>query len=95
MEEQQAVFVYLPWIDFDRLLVLTDELLALLEDTSIGKFDGNEIDDETTTLFFYGPDAEALFAYVWPCLTQYPFCEGARVTLRLGPIGGPTRGASI
>ena len=55
MEEQQAVFVYLPWIDFDRLLILTEDLLALLEDTSIGKFDGNEIDDETTTLFFYGP----------------------------------------
>lgn len=97
MKEQQAVFIYLPWIDFDQLLTLSEELIALLEGSSTGDLDGHEVDDENsmTTLFLYGPDAETLFAYVWPTLAKYPSCAGARVALHLGPLGGPTLGASI
>ena len=37
---------------------------------------------ESTTLFFYGPDSEALFKALAPSLNEEAICEGARVVIR-------------
>jgi hypothetical protein len=40
--------------------------------------------DEETSLFFFGPDAEAMFARVEPVLRRLPIAQNARVVLRHG-----------
>jgi hypothetical protein len=43
--------------------------------------------DEATSLFFFGPDAEAMFAGVEPVLRRLPIAQNARVVLRHGKKG--------
>lgn len=37
---------------------------------------------ETTTLMFYGDDAERMFAAMQSVLREDPICAGAKITLR-------------
>lgn len=61
---------------------LENRLEEVLEAGGQGELDGHETGPENTTLFLYGPDAEALFRAVEPVLRAYPLCRGARVTIR-------------
>lgn len=61
---------------------LENRLEEALETNERGELDGHESGPETTTVFLYGADAEALFRAVEPVLRDYPLCQGARVTIR-------------
>jgi hypothetical protein len=73
------------------LATLEDQLTEALTRKGTGEFDGNEIGPGETTLFMYGPDAEALLRTVEPVLRAYPLCRGARVIIRAGQPGAPER----
>lgn len=96
MNEQQAVLIHLDGTNLPAevyeqydLMTLEMRLMELLEGQDLGEFDGNEIGPGEATLFFYGPDADALFSAVEPVLTAYPLCRNARVVLRRGGLGSP------
>lgn len=72
--------------DVDRLEEQLTEALA-----DLGEFDGDEQGPETTTLFLYGPDAEAMFRAVEPVLLNYPLAAGSKVTIRQGEPGAQQR----
>ena len=96
MEEtdEQAVLVYLDgqtlpdevYAEYD-VGGLEDQLRPLLEQTGVGIYDGDEFGPKEVTLFMYGPDAEALFRVIEPCLLAYPLCQNARVLIRPGEPG--------
>ncbi len=95
---QQAVLVYLdatglPPDVYERndLSTLEDQLRGVLDNPSVGEYDGNEFRDATTVLYMYGPDSERLFASVEPTLRAYPLCRNARVLIRPGAPGTPPR----
>jgi tetratricopeptide (TPR) repeat protein len=70
---------------------LEDQLAEIVETQGVGEYDGNEFGPETTTLFLYGHDAEALFKAIERAVRAYPLCQNARVTIRQGPPGTPER----
>jgi tetratricopeptide (TPR) repeat protein len=55
---------------------------APIEDDGIGFFAGSATIPESTTLIFYGPDAESLFRVLQPHLMSEAICSGARITIR-------------
>jgi len=59
------------------------QLTEVLEAKNVGWLAGRAAIPESTTLIFYGPDAEALFQALEPTLRSEPICAGARVTIRL------------
>ena len=61
---------------------LERRLSDALDEQGTGYPGGRVIIPETTTLIFYGDDAEALFQTVEPILAANPLCAGARITLR-------------
>jgi tetratricopeptide (TPR) repeat protein len=61
---------------------LGKRLSKLLPEGEAGRYAGWVSIPENTTLFFYGPDAEKLFAALESALTEEPLCAGARVTLQ-------------
>jgi tetratricopeptide (TPR) repeat protein len=61
---------------------LENLLEEALESVDEGELDGHESGPETTTVFLYGDDAEALFLAVEQVLRDYPLCQGAQVTIR-------------
>ena len=76
---------------------LQDEVYADLDFEAvigeIGAAAGNDSfhgfcqEDEETSPFFFGPDAEAMFARVEPVLRRLPIGQNARVVLRHGKKG--------
>jgi hypothetical protein len=70
----------------DPLFALEQELIAALDGTDVGELDGNEIavDGSDGFLFFYGADADALFALIEPILRKSAVMAGADATLRYG-----------
>jgi tetratricopeptide (TPR) repeat protein len=50
----------------------------------VGYYGGWVAIPESTTLFFYGQDAERLFKAIEPSLKEEPVCAGARVLIRQG-----------
>ena len=60
------------------------ELAETLEAHNLGSYGGHIIIPESTTLMFYGADAEALFRVLEPSLKSEPMCAGARATIRQG-----------
>lgn len=64
------------------IATLENRLEEALETGERGELDGHETGPENTTVFLYGPDAEAMFRAVEPVLQDYPLCRGARVTIR-------------
>jgi len=53
-----------------------------LESKDIGWYAGHLTMPESTTMIFYGADAETLFRALEPTLTSEPICAGARITIR-------------
>lgn len=78
--------IRLPETDYKEYDVATLEnrLEEVLEVSGLGELDGHETGPESTVLFLYGSDAEALFHAVEPLLRDYPLCRGARITMRQG-----------
>jgi tetratricopeptide (TPR) repeat protein len=73
------------WVYRDcDIATLENRLEEVLEIDAQGELDGHETGPESTTLFLYGADAEALFRAVEPLLRDYPLCRGARLTIRQG-----------
>lgn len=72
--------------DLDPLYELEDDLETALDVSGTGELDGHEIaiDGSDGYLFFYGPDANALYASVLPVLQSSRVTQGGRVTLRHG-----------
>ncbi len=96
--DSQAVLVYLDGVGlpqeiYDKydLQGLEDRIEPVLRGKHAGEFDGEEVRQTETVLFFYGADAEVLFAAIEPELRAYPLCVGARVVIRKGPPGSPAR----
>jgi hypothetical protein len=88
---EQSVLVFIKEEDFDRMMPIHDKLWALLENSDLGMFDGNEIGGGETVLFLYGPDAELLFNKIEPTLRADEFCQGAKVIIRWGGPKAPQR----
>jgi len=61
---------------------LGQRLSELLETDDIGRYAGCFSLPETTTLIFYGSNAETLFNALEPTLRSAPICAGARITIR-------------
>ncbi|HTQ39229.1 MAG TPA: hypothetical protein VMJ32_09375 [Pirellulales bacterium] len=95
---EQAVLVYLDGVGLPNhiyqeceLATIEDRLMATIEDSNLGEFDGNEIGPKETVLYMYGPDAEKLFAGIELTLRNYPLCQGARIIIRHGGPGANQR----
>lgn len=95
-KKEECVLVYLDgsnlpdevYQNYD-LSTLEDQLIEAIAASGVGEFDGNEIGPEVTTLYTYGPDADALFKAMEGVLRAYPLCKNARVVIRKGGPGSP------
>lgn len=72
--------------DTNALFDLEKELEHLIS-PGVGEFDGDElaVDLSSGTLFFYGPDADRLWAAIEATVKRAAFMRGAKVKLRYGP----------
>jgi hypothetical protein len=70
-----------------RLFQLEDELIKTIESAGAGEYDGNEIGEETFTMYAYGPSADKLFDAVIPVLAQHHLPPGSQVVKRYGKPG--------
>ena len=61
---------------------LVNRISEAIESENVGVYAGSATIPESTTLIFYGEDAEALFRVLEPKLVSEPRCAGARVTIR-------------
>jgi tetratricopeptide (TPR) repeat protein len=62
--------------------LLGGRLAKLVRERDAGRYGGWVAVAENTTLLFYGPDAEKLFAALESALQEEPLCAGARITLQ-------------
>jgi hypothetical protein len=86
-----CVLIYIQGEEWDPMAAAQDNLMALLDDSEIGMFDGNEIGGDETVLFMYGPNAEALYNFVEPTLQADSYFRGAKAIIRQGPPQSPYR----
>jgi tetratricopeptide (TPR) repeat protein len=63
---------------------LAEQLSAAAQNHLAGLYRGRVMIPESTTLMFYGPDAEELYHALEPILETDPVCEGARISIRQG-----------
>lgn len=57
---------------------LGDELGELVLDSGVGEFDGEELGGGECTMFFCGPDVQALIDVLRPVLRRSPLTRGAQ-----------------
>jgi hypothetical protein len=93
--EEQAVLIYVPNEDLEGSIPLQDNLYELLDKSSVGMFDGNEVGGGKLVLFLYGPDAELLFRHIEPTLRADEFCKGSKVVIRWGGPDAPQREVNL
>lgn len=78
-----------------RLFELEEMLEEVFAHSDVGEYDGHDIamDLSDGTLYFYGPDAEAIFVATRPILESVDYLRGAVARLRFGPAedGVPER----
>jgi hypothetical protein len=79
--------------DWDPLFELEEALMAAVEQSGMGEFDGNEIamDNSTCEYFMYGPNADDLFAVVRPILETSSIVVEGVATLRYGGVDEEAR----
>jgi hypothetical protein len=101
-QAEQAVLIHLNGTDLDQavyeendLMTIEDLLIAKLDGTGLGEFDGNEVGEGGATLFLYGNDAEKLFTRIEPVLRDYPLCQKAKVIIRQGKPGSQQREVNL
>lgn len=68
----------------NRAVLIGRQIAEVLESPEIGYYGGHVMILESTTIIYYGPDAEAMFRVLEPRLVEEPLCRGARVTIRQG-----------
>ncbi|WP_213806236.1 hypothetical protein [Granulicella sp. dw_53] len=102
VQPKQAVLVHLNGSDLDQsiydendLSTIEDLLIAKLDGTGLGEFDGNEVGNYEAILYLYGDDAEKLFDRVEPVLRGYPLCQKAKVIIRQGEPGAVQREVTL
>jgi hypothetical protein len=95
---EQAVIVHIDLANLPAevleqydLATIESELAAVIAAERLGEFDGNEVGEESATIYMYGPDAERLFAGVEKTLHSSPLCHGARAIVRSGGPGAIQR----
>lgn len=66
-------------VEFTKLAM---KLSEALRDEEVGSYGGRVMIPESTTLMFYGADAEILFRRLEPILAAEGICAGGRVTIR-------------
>lgn len=97
-QNEEAVLIFLDgqglddavYRDYD-LSTLEGRIIELIEQDGIGELDGHETGPEHTTIYLYGPDAEALFSRVRNVLIHHPLCKNSRVVIRKGGPGSTCR----
>ena len=72
--------------DRKNTILLAEKLSKQVQAQDAGYYSGWVAIPETTTLVFYGPDAEVLFKVLEPFLMKEPICAGAKVAIRQGGI---------
>ena len=72
-------------LDFDQLIAEIDGAAGQ------GSYRGHWQGSEETGLFFYGPNAEELFARIEPVLLALPIGQNARVVVNEAKSGSPAR----
>ena len=68
-----------------------DRLIAAIDRSGVGEFDGNEIGDDGATLYLYAPNGDALFGVVEPVLRSAGLPAGSYVIVRAGGPGAAQR----
>lgn len=68
---------------------LADAMEKRVQAAKAGMYDGDEFGGGECTLYFYGPDADALFAAIEPELRASALARGGSATKRFGVAGDP------
>jgi hypothetical protein len=88
--EEHAIVVHYKYNKktLDPLQKLETQLSQIIEENSLGEYDGHEIAKDTNGfIYMYGSNAEHLFKAVKPVLDQTDFMKGAVALLRFGGPG--------
>lgn len=92
---QQCVAVYLDGVSLPDEVYAGLDLEAVVESLTNAagpqSYHGLSQGAEETGLFFYGPNAEEMFARMEPVLRALPIGQNARVVVRAGKAGVPSR----
>jgi tetratricopeptide (TPR) repeat protein len=64
--------------------IVAEQLAAILESQDAGRYGGRAVIPESTTLMFYGEDAEGMFKVMEQFLLDHCICSGAVVAIRQG-----------
>jgi len=87
---EQAVIVHFDYghSDWSAFFTFEEHMEAVVTKANVGEYDGNELatDGSDGYLYFYGPDADKLFAVVKSQLLSAAFLKNIRVTLRYGSV---------
>lgn len=64
--------------------LVAEQIAAILENQEAGRYGGRAIIPESTTLMFYGADAEEMFKVMEQFLLDHCICSGATIAIRQG-----------
>ena len=99
LNQEHAVIVHFNYgiESLDPLFSLENELIRVIIETKVGKYDGHEIamDNSDGYLYMYGPNAETLFKAIKPTLKDSNFMKGAQAYLRFGPLEKGTKDIEV
>jgi len=91
----QCVAVYLDGVSLPDEVYANLDFEQLLAELNVvageGSYHGHWQGSEETGLFFFGPDADDLFARIQPLLLSLPIGQNARVVVNEGKRGAPAR----
>jgi hypothetical protein len=96
-ENQQALIVFLKLSDAEygqfeereAAYRLEDALVEQVSKDDVGEYDGHEFGGGYTTLFMYGPDANAIADTAIPIVRDHKPVSGSYAVKRYGPPGAP------
>ncbi len=88
--KMEGLAVYLDGVNLpDDIYMLCNinELADLIKEklaAAGGEIRGSWVGPNETSIYMYGPDAEAMFTALEPILAGYPLCQNARIVIRHG-----------
>lgn len=65
-----------------------DRLEAAITEAGVGEYDGDELGGGECTLFFCGPDIDALLRVLQPLLKREPMCRGGHLVRMVAGADG-------
>jgi hypothetical protein len=90
---EQAVIIQFDYgnSDWSPFFAFDERLEDAVAESGLGDYDGNELaaDGSDGQLYFYGPDADKLFALVKAIIAAEPLLKNVRATLRYGAVDDP------